>query len=93
MVKKPKQGCPSLIRIKGEKMNNKRKVREYMEKYLSYVLFICISSCFVALMLSAVIDSDFYSLFIILFLTTTVSPLICIGLVTLIEKLIKIIKK
>lgn len=42
-------------------MNNKRKVREflsYMEKYLSYVLFICIGSCFVALMLSASIDSD-----------------------------------
>ncbi|EOH3326493.1 hypothetical protein ACLWG0_001526, partial [Campylobacter jejuni] len=77
-------------------MNDKRKVREflsYAEKYMSFVLFVCIGSCFVALMLSAVIDSDFYSLFIILFLTTTISPLICIGLVTLIEKLIKIINK
>ncbi|EOI1751352.1 TPA: hypothetical protein ACRTG5_001747 [Campylobacter jejuni] len=77
-------------------MNDKRKVREflsYTEKYLSFVLFICIGSCFVALMLSAVIDSDFYSLFIILALGTTISPLICIGLVKLIEKLIKIIKK
>ncbi|EAJ7111790.1 hypothetical protein YZ61_05790 [Campylobacter upsaliensis] len=74
-------------------MNNKRKVREYMEKYMSYVLFICIGSCFVALMLSASIDSDFYSLFIILALGTTISPLICIGLVKLIEKLIKIINK
>lgn len=78
--------------IKMNFMNNKRKVREflsYMEKYLSYVLFICIGSCFVALILSASIDSDFYSLFIILVLTTTVSPLICIGLVKLIEKIIK----
>lgn len=50
-------------------MNNKRKVREflsYTEKYLSYVLFICIGSCFVALILSESIDSDFYSLFIII---------------------------
>ncbi|ECH3398250.1 hypothetical protein GNO33_08790 [Campylobacter jejuni] len=77
-------------------MNDKRKVREflsYAEKYMSFVLFVCIGSFFVASMLSAVIDSDFYSLFIILFLATTISPLICIGLVTLIEKLIKIINK
>ncbi len=77
-------------------MNDKRKVREflsYTEKYLSYVLFICIGSCFIALMLSASIGSNFYSLFIILALGTTISPLICIGLVKLIEKLIKIIKK
>ncbi|WP_342255408.1 hypothetical protein, partial [Campylobacter jejuni] len=54
-------------------MNNKRKVREflsYTEKYLSYVLFICIGSCFVALILSASIDSDFYSLFIESFLSS-----------------------
>ncbi|EAJ5494967.1 hypothetical protein NQ813_001681 [Campylobacter jejuni] len=74
-------------------MNNKRKFGEYAEKYMSFVLFVCIGSFFVASMLSAVIDSDFYSLFIILFLATTISPLICIGLFTLIEKLIKIIKK
>ncbi|ALW49313.1 hypothetical protein RC01_04760 [Campylobacter jejuni] len=64
-----------------------------MEKYLSYVLFSCIGSWLVALILSASIDSDFYSLFIILVLATTISPLICIGLVKLIEKLIKIINK
>lgn len=77
-------------------MNSKSKAREflsYTEKYLSCVLFICIGSCFIALILSASIDSDFYSLFIILVLTTTVSPIICIGLVKLIEKLIKIINK
>lgn len=85
MVKKSKQGCPSLIGIKGEIMKDNNKV----EKYLYYVLFICIGSCLAALLLSASIGSDFYSLFIILVLATTISPLICIGLVKLIEKTIK----
>ncbi len=75
--------------IKGEIVKDNNKV----EKYLYYVLFICIGSCLAALLLSASIGSDFYSLFIILVLATTISPLICIGLFKLIEKTIKKRKK
>lgn len=67
-------------------MNNK------VEKYLIYLLFVCVGSCLVALMLSASIGSDFYLLFISLVLGATISPFICVGLINLIEK-IKIIKK
>ncbi|EAJ7673257.1 hypothetical protein LZX05_08230 [Campylobacter coli] len=69
-------------------MNNKRKVREflsYTEKYLSYVLFICIGSCFVALILSESIDSDFYSLFIESFLSSKEIGLYILAFIILLQ--------
>ncbi|EHC3446422.1 hypothetical protein ACNGHJ_08480 [Campylobacter coli] len=69
-------------------MNNKRKVREflsYTEKYLSYVLFFCIGSCFVALILSESIDSDFYSLFIESFLSSKEIGLYILAFIILLQ--------
>ncbi|ECV9623867.1 hypothetical protein G5X73_001752 [Campylobacter jejuni] len=55
------------------------------QKNLSYVLFICIGSCFVALILSASIDSDFYSLFIESFLSSKEIGLYILAFIILLQ--------
>ncbi|HEB7696110.1 hypothetical protein [Campylobacter coli] len=52
---------------------------------MSYVLFICIGSCFVALILSASIDSDFYSLFIESFLSSKEIGLYILAFIILLQ--------